>query len=131
MINRQQICGSGCAFQKFIADINLLMNFADVTDACRSFKNPQYVTAVDDSIAFVRVDVQKINRNAARLRLLRELDNCAEIFGGVVDKIFVGVEEDNPIARSIFNCDVARRREIILPSLVKNSRAEFLSDFNG
>ena len=107
------------------------MNLADVMHARRLLKNAQDVTAVYNLVIVVGVDVQEIYANTLRPCPLRELYDGTQIFSAVIYKVLVSVKENNPIAFSFAERDVARRRKIILPRFIENFRAEFLSNING
>ena len=107
------------------------MNFADIADVWRVFKNSVHVVEIYNRVVVIGVDVDPLDGKTFGIDFLSELYDCAEIFGSIVYKKFIGVEEDNPIALSGTERDVARRREIVLPRLVKNFRAETFSDCDG
>ena len=106
------------------------MNFADVMKSWCVFKNSERVTRFDNFIAVIGVNVYPRYGQPLEIFILSEFYCPAQICSGVIYKIFVGVKENYPIAFSLTDSDVARRGEIILPSLMKNFRAEFFCNVN-
>ena len=101
MVQRQFIVGNFHTTQRFIVQINFLVNLANVMKIGRIFKKPQRKNRINNFIAVVRINVDKIYDNAAFVRLLRKFYGVLKIFSSIVYKIFVGVEKNNPIARSL------------------------------
>ena len=106
------------------------MNFADVLNARDIFIKAKNITCAEIFIFVIGVNIYQIDENALDIFFLRDFNCLTKIFCGIVNKKFVGVKKDNPTAFRIFERDIARRRKIIFPSLVKNFRAEFFCDFN-
>ena len=63
----------------------------------RIFEQAHHVSTAGNFITIVRVDIEQLDEDTGGFIFLRKFYGGAEIFGGAVNKKFVGVQEDDPI----------------------------------